>query len=448
MDISKRAKKSVGQLSSPSPPKKIYGLIAWAFYDWANSAFFTLIQTFVFATYFVRALADTEAAGTALWGYMTAFTGLLIAVGGPILGAIADQGGRRKPWIGVFTVLCVIATAALWFVAPSSEFILLALILVAIATLGAEFASVFYNAMLPDIASNEHIGRWSGWGWGLGYAGGLVCLAVALLGFVEVDNPWFDFDREASEHVRATFVLTAAWILVFSLPLLFITPDTPSTGKTLSRAVSGGFQQLMNSARHVRRYRHIVRFLIARMLYTDGLLTLFMFGGVYAAGTFDMSQSEVLKFGIALNVSAGLGAGVFAWVDDWIGAKATILLSLVGLIVPGILILLVGSEVVFWVLGVTLGIFIGPVQAASRSYLARAAPPALRTEMFGLYALSGKATAFLGPLTVGWLTDVTSNQRIGMAPVIVLLTVGFLLMLTVPKPREALSGDAVSGSGR
>jgi UMF1 family MFS transporter len=174
------------------------------------------------------------------------------------------------------------------------------------------------------------------------------------------------------------------------------------------------------------------------MLYSDGLLTLFMFGGVYAAGTFDMSQADVLKFGIALNVSAGLGAGAFAWVDDRIGAKATIMLSLVGLIVPGVLILVIESQAVFWLLGIVLGIFIGPVQAASRSYLARAAPKALRAEMFGLYALSGKATAFLGPLMVGWLTHLTGSQRIGMSPIIILLTLGFVLMFTVPRPREAL----------
>jgi UMF1 family MFS transporter len=428
-------------LKTHSQPKKTSGLFAWALYDWANSAFFTLIQTFVFATYFVRVLAENETIGTAVWGYMTAVTGFAIALGGPVLGAMADQRGRRKPWIAVFTGICVVATAGLWFVAPSPDYVLLGLVLVGIGTLGAEFASIFYNAMLPDLAPPGHIGRWSGWGWGLGYAGGLVCLTLALVAFVEVDNPWFDFDRGASEHVRATFLLTAAWVLVFSVPLFLVSPDLPSTGKTLSQAISQGFRQLLSSARHVRRYQHIVRFLLARMLYTDGLIALFMFGGVYAAGTFDMSQADVLKFGIALNISAGLGAAAFAWVDDRIGAKPTIMVSLVGLIVPGILILLVDSEAAFWLLGIMIGVFIGPVQAASRSYLARAAPQGLRTEMFGLYALSGKATAFLGPLAVGWLTHLTGSQRIGMSPIIVLLVTGFVLMLTVPKPRGRISAE-------
>ncbi|MGF1615754.1 MAG: MFS transporter [Gammaproteobacteria bacterium] len=413
------------------------GLIAWAFYDWANSAFFTLIQTFVFATYFVRMVAENETIGTALWGYLTAATGLIIALGGPVLGAMADQGGRRKPWIAAFTLLSVIATAGLWFVAPTSGYVYLALVLVGLGTLGAEFANIFYNAMLPSLASPDRIGRWSGWGWGFGYAGGLFCLAVALLGFVGDQNAWFDLDREASEHVRATFFLTAVWMLVFSVPLLLMTPDTPSTGKTFSQSVVDGLRQLLDSARHVRRYRYIVRFLIAWMFYTNGLLTLFMFGGVYAAGTFDMSEADVLKLGITLNLAAGLGAALFAWVDDWIGAKATIMLSLVGLIVPGTLILLVHSPAAFWSLGIVIGAFVGPAQAASRSYLARAAPEALRTEMFGLYALSGKATAFLGPLLVGWLTHLTGSQRVGMAPIVVFLAIGLLIMFAVPPPRRA-----------
>lgn len=415
------------------------GLIAWAFYDWANSAFFTLIQTFVFATYFVRMVADNETIGTALWGYMTAAAGLIIALGGPVLGAMADQGGRRKPWIAAFTLLSVIVTAGLWFVAPTSGYVYLALVLVGLGTLGAEFANIFYNAMLPSLASPDRIGRWSGWGWGFGYAGGLFCLAIALLGFVGDETPWFDLDREASEHVRATFFVTAAWMLVFSVPLLLMTPDTPSTGKTLSQSVVDGLRQLRDSVWHIRRYRYIVRFLIAWMFYNNGLLTLFMFGGVYAAGTFNMSEADVLKLGLTLNLAAGFGAVLFAWVDDWIGAKATIMLSLVGLIVPGTLILLVHSPAVFWSLAIVIGVFVGPVQAASRSYLARAAPEALRTEMFGLYALSGKATAFLGPLLVGWLTHVTGSQRVGMAPIVVLLAIGLLIMLAVPPPRRAQS---------
>lgn len=406
--------------------------MSWAFYDWANNAYATVIQTFVFAAYFTRQVAENETVGSAQWGNTIGTAGLIVAVCGPILGAIADQSGRRKPWIAAFTLLCVMATALLWFVKPSPDYVVLALLLVWLGTLGSEFAMIFYNAMLGTLAKRERLGRWSGWGWSMGYVGGLLCLVIALFAFVRADDPWLGLDRQAAEHVRATFVFAAGWYLLFALPLLLITPDTRGTGKRLRQMVHDGLGQLRESIRQVRRYAHILRFLIARIFYTDGLATLFAFGGVYAAGTFDMTEQEVLTFGIVLNVAAGLGAAAFAWVDDWIGSKRTILLSLLNLITWGTLILLVESRPAFWVLGMLLGIFVGPVQAASRSFLSRAAPESLRNQMFGLYALSGKATAFMGPLLVGWVTYWAASQRIGMAVIIGYFVIGFMLMMTVP----------------
>jgi UMF1 family MFS transporter len=234
--------------------------------------------------------------------------------------------------------------------------------------------------------------------------------------------------------VRGTFVLVAVWYLVFALPLFLLTPDARAEGKALRRAVGDGLRQLRDSLRQVRAYAPILRFLVARMFFIDGLATIFAFGGVYAAGTFGMDEQKVLLFGIALNLTAGLGAAAFAWIDDWVGSKPTILFSLIGLIVPGTALLVVESDVLFWLFGVTLGVFVGPVQAASRSYMARAAPVHLRTQMFGLFAFSGKATAFLGPLLVGWVTGLFASQRAGMSVIIVFLLTGFVLMLTVPAP--------------
>lgn len=407
-------------------------MIAWALYDWANNAFGTIVQTFVFATYFTRSVAPSETWGTTQWGNTIGIAGVLVAVGGPVLGAVADQGGRRKPWLGLFTGICVLATAALWVVGPDDRYVWPALLLVGLGTIGAESAMIFYNAMLPDLVPPDRTGRWSGWGWALGYGGGLACLVSVLLAFVKADNPLFGLERDSGQHVRAAMLFAAAWYLLFALPLLGLTPDKPSTGKRFGRAVRDGLSQLRDSLRHIRHYAHILRFLIARMLYIDALATVFVFGGVFAAGTFGMNEHQVLLFGITLNITAGLGAAGFAWIDDWIGGKRTILVALIGLIVPATLMLLVESVAWFWGYGLVLGLFVGPAQAASRSYLSRTAPEALRTQMFGLYALSGKATAFVGPLLVGWVTYWSGSQRLGMGTVIVLFAIGFLVMLTVP----------------
>jgi UMF1 family MFS transporter len=422
--------------SGPEPSTaSTAALLSWSLYDWANSAFPTVIQTFVFAAYFTRRVAENETAGSAAWGTAVGVAGLCIAVGGPILGAIADQGGRRKPWIAALTGICIVATALLWFVGPDAS-VPSALALLAVGIVAFELACIFYNAMLPELAG-PRIGRWSGWAWGLGYAGGLASLVVCLFALVRPEGAWLGLDPGEAEHVRATFVLVALWFALFALPLFLVTPDRPRRivdgGTSALRAVRDGFAQLARTLREVRRYGAIIRFLVARMLYIDGLATLFSFGGVYAAGTFDMTEQEVLGFGIALNVTAGLGATLFAWLDDHLGSKGTILLALAGLLATGVPILLVETEALFWILGVALGTFVGPAQAASRSYLAHAAPAELRTQMFGLYALSGKATAFAGPLLVGWVTAAAGSQRIGMSVIMVFLAAGGLLMLTVPK---------------
>jgi UMF1 family MFS transporter len=416
-------------------PVTTRALFSWALYDWANSSFATIIQTFVFAAYFTRQVAENETLGTTQWGNTFSAAALLIAIGGPLLGAITDQAGRRKVLLGICTMVCILATGLLWYVRPGSSSVWPALLLVGLATVGFEYAGLLYNAMLPDLADRDRMGRWSGWGWGLGYAGGLASLVLALLVFVDSPGEWFGLDRQQAEHVRATFPLVSAWYLVFSLPLFLFTPDREASGLSWLRAVRGGLAQLAASARNIRSYRDIVRFLVARMFFIDGLATVFAFGGIYAAGTFDMNEQQILAFGIGMNVTAGLGAGLFALLDDRLGGKTIIILSLAGLLACGAMILLVHSATLFWIFGLLLGIFIGPAQASSRSYLGRVAPEALRNEMFGLLTFSGKATSFLGPLAVGWLTYATGSQRIGMSSVLFFFAIGLLLMFTVPADR-------------
>ena len=417
-------------------PSSRLGLFSWCLYDWANSSFPTIIITFVFSAYFTSMIAADPVAGTAQWANTIAISALVVALASPALGAIADKGGRRKPWLIAFTVASALSCAMLWFAKPSLDSVTWSLVFVALGTTSFAFAEVFYNAMLPDIAPRSHIGRLSGWGWGLGYLGGLASLIVVLTAFVQTDTPWFGLDMAAAEHIRITPVLVALWYVVFALPLFFFTPDLPRRIIPLSAAIGDGLKSLGKTLKDVRKYRNIARFLLGRMIYADGLATLFAMGGIYAAGTFGMDVAEVIMFGIALNVTAGIGAGLFAWVDDWVGSKITILTSLAGLVVLGTAILIVETKTLFWIFGVALGVFVGPVQAASRSFMARLAPEELRTQMFGLFAFSGKVTGFIGPLLVGALTVTFQSQRAGMVVVVVLILLGGLLILPVKEPER------------
>ena len=353
---------------------------------------------------------------------------LAVAVAGPLLGAVADHAGRRKPWLAAFTVLTVGATAMLWYARPEADWALWTLVFVALATFGFEMGMVFYNAMLPDLAPRDRIGRVSGWGWGLGYAGGLTSLGVALVFLVQADPAPFALDKGTAEHVRATALLVAVWFAVFSLPLFLFTPDAKSSGVAPAQALRRGLRTLLATLKGIGEHGLIARFLLARMIYTDGLNTLFAFAGIYAAGTFGMELDEVILLGIATNATAGLGAVLFAWVDDWIGPKRTILISLGALTVLGAAVLVAQTKTQFWVSAVMLGVFVGPAQAASRSMMARLAPEHLRAEMFGLYAFSGKATAFIGPALLAWVTAYWGSQRAGMATILVFFAAGMALL--------------------
>jgi len=407
---------------------------AWCLYDWGNSAIPTIILTFVFAPYFTQAVAADPITGSAQWGQTLTLSALLVALLSPVLGAFSDKGGRRKPWLGLFTALACIAVGFLWFVRPETSDVLLALALLVFANLGFELAIVFYNSMLPAIVPRRLLGRVSGWGWGIGYAGGLACLAIALVGIVQPETPPFGLDKAAAEHVRAVAPLAAIWFAIFALPLFFFTPDEPRTGLPFGRILREGIAEVLGTLRTVRRYPPVAWYLLAHMIYIDGINTLFLFGGIYAAETFQMDIIEVLKFGIALNVTAGLGAAAFAWIDDWIGARRVITIALIALTLISTAILFTESKDVFWGLGLLLGAFFGPVQAASRSLMARLAPEGMHSQMFGLYSLTGKATAFLGPALFSLAVLLTESQRAGMATILPFFLVGLLLLQKVREP--------------
>jgi len=435
--------------SGPQPAARPGAVASWCLYDWANSAFTTLVVTFVYATYFSQTFAEDADHGTALWSRGITISSLIIAIISPLLGAMADRSGLRRRFLVAATLVSVGATAWLAFIVPGSgNAVLSALTLFVIANVGFEVGMVFYNAFLPQLSTPRTIGRISGYAWGLGYAGGLVCLVVALLGLIGLGEgaPWLSLSTENGFNVRASNLLVAAWFLVFSLPALIVLRDTTTprgdrgkprgdaANRGLVASVRGAFQDLGRTLTRIRDFRDIVRFLVARLIYNDGLITVFAFGGVYAAGTFGMDTAEVIVFGIALNVAAGLGAFLFGLVDDRLGGRTTVLWSLVGLFVCSLVAVAAPNKAWFWAAALVLGLFMGPNQSASRSLMGRFAPKRYESEFFGFFAFSGKATAFLGPMLLGLIT-AGYGQRAGIAVVLVFFLVGGLLLLRVDEAR-------------
>jgi UMF1 family MFS transporter len=412
---------------------------SWALYDFANSPFTTLVVTFVYSTYFTQAIADDAIRGTVLWSRGVTVSALAVALTAPFLGALADRGGWRKRFLLLSTGVCVLATAALYPVLPGQA--LLALAIFVLANVAFELANVFYNAFLPEIAPPERIGRVSGFGWALGYLGGLLALVVALVTLVRPEVPWLGFTREAGENIRATNLLVAAWFVVFSLPIVFWVDEDRSRVSPRPRVLRDTLGQIRTTFVQVRRYRQIVRLLVARLLYNDGLITIFAFGGIYAAETFGFTMEEVLVFGIVLNVAAGAGAFAMGYLDDRIGGKRTIQITLIGLIAATVIAIVAPGKGWLWLAGLIVGLFVGPNQAASRSLMGRFVPRDAENEFFGFFAFSGKLTAFLGPLLLGLLTQLTGSQRAGLGVVAALFVVGLLLLGAVDEREGMQAGE-------
>ena len=409
---------------------------AWSLYDWANSAFPTVVTTFVIATWFAQAVAPDPVSGQAMWGWMQTAAGLAIAVLSPVLGAVADAGGRRRLMLALCTLATAAFTAAIWFARPEPSSALYALACVGLATVAFEVGTVFYNAMLPEVTTPARIGRVSGLAWGLGYAGGLACLVLCLFALIRPDPPPFGLDKAAGETIRATAVLVAAWLLAFGWPVLAAMRDPPGAKPGWGAAARAGLAELRDVLRGLPQRPDMLRFLIARLFYTDGLNTLFAFGAIFAAGVHGLGFQEVLVFGIAMNVSAGIGAALGGLVEDRVGSKRLVLVSLAALALIGCALVVVRSATAFWALALVLGLFFGPAQAASRTLMARLAPPEEMAAHFGLFALSGRITGFLGPAVLAAVTQVSGSQRLGMATTAGFMALGGLLLLGVREGRR------------
>lgn len=467
MTITTAAPPPAATVDQPAPVRQapLRALVSWVLFDWAAQPYYTLVLTFLFAPYFATAVVGDAARGQTLWGYAAAAAGIAVAIGSPLLGALADGRGRRKPWIALFSLALVSGLATLWLAEPgaSNATILLVLLGFMLATVAAEFTQVFTNAIMPSLVPADKLGRLSGTGWAVGYSGGLVSLAL-VAGLIVTDpasgktilglDPLLHLDVASRESDRLVGPLTAIWFAVFMIPFFLFVPDARRPVASGAPPRPSAFTELRHTLSGLPKHPDMLYFLLARMLYSDGLSAIFAFGGIYGAAVFGWQAMELGLFGIVLTLTGIVGALAGGVLDDRVGPKTVIVAALLVLIAGALGILsvdkthvLFGVEVapkaagsapfsstgerVFLAFAMVIGIVAAPVQAASRSLLARLAPPDKVTQFFGLFAFSGKVTAFLAPLLIASVTAASGSQRLGMGAVLVFLIAGMALMLPV-----------------
>lgn len=429
-------------------------VLSWALWDWGSAAFNAVVTTFVFSTYlssnyFVDpaivaaagdddknpALVAAKAGNASLIGIALMIAGILIAVLAPVLGQRSDGSGRRKLWLGVNTGVVVVAMAAMFFVEGAPGYLVLGATLLAVGNVFFEFAGVNYNAMLVQVSTRENMGRVSGFGWGMGYVGGIVLLVVLLLGFIGlVSSPGpLGVTTDGGLHIRLAVLASAVWFGAFAIPVLLRVPEIPAQERRAKVGFFASYGVLFGTLRGLwRGNRQVLTFLLASAVFRDGLAGVFTFGAIIAAQVFGFSPSQVLYFAVAANVVAGISTILAGRLDDRFGPKNVIMVSLIGLVVAGTAVLFIGTaQIGFWIVGLILCMFVGPIQSASRSFLARITPAGREGEIFGLYATTGRAVSFLAPGLFALFVGLTGDTRLGILGIVLILGAGLLLMLPV-----------------
>ena len=404
-------------------------ILNFALYDFANSAFTTIIITFIFSTYFAKQIAPNPVLGQSYWGWAIGTTGILVAIIGPILGSYADKKNFTEFFIKLFTIICISLTTLLWFSKPSEKYLLFTLIIVALANFFYELSLIFYNSILKRISKTSDLGKSSGFSFALGYIGGILILIICIKIFIDNDVLPFGLSKENSENIRATSIVVAVWYLIFSIPFLF----------SLKKKINNKIELSSDNIKKIKDLiwnnglNNLGKFLIARMLYADGLNAIIVMGGIFAGGVFNLEIKDLLILSILMNVTAFIGAIVGGYANDKFSSKSVIIFSLLGLIISSSIILFVKSQLFFLIFAAINGFFIGPIQSASRVFITKSIDENNQASGFGLFALSGKLTSFIGPLLVSTITYISSSQRIGFSSAIILLLIGLLILLKVKK---------------
>lgn len=421
------------------------GTFAWALWDWAEQPYPTIMQTFIFPVYLASAVAAQGSNPDVAIGIATTVAGIILALIAPVLGRRSDTSGRRKFWLMANTYILVAIMFASFFVEPKPEFFLFGLVLYGLGSVIQESAFINYYAMLKSVTTERNIGRVSGYAWGLGYAGGIILLLVSLVGFIMADVPWFGIGTADSANIRAVFLFSAIWTLVFSIPLMLRVPEIAKREGAPKESILKSYSLLWGQLKSLRAQApETFKFLISSAIYRDGLAGVFTFGAVLGSLAFGFDQTDIILFGIAANVVAGIGAAIGGRLDDVLGSRSVIIGSLIGLIVAGMSVFFFYSAgtITYWIGGLALCLFVGPAQAASRTFVSRFTPHGREGEVFGLYQTTGRAISFLSGTF--WAISISIANSIlgsdgntiwGIWGLMVILVVGLVLLLRVhPRP--------------
>lgn len=424
------------------PRVKRSHVAAWALWDWGSAAFNAVMITFVFGTYLASETFGPDDRGTSWLAAGNAIAGVIIAVTAPVIGQRADRDGRRSLWLAVNTGLVILTTAACFFVQPDEAYLLLGVILLSAGNVFFEFAGVQYNAMLVDISTPSTIGRISGLGWGAGYLGGIFLLLLVYLGFIGGDTHWFGITDDQAMNIRVVTVFAALWFLIFALPVVIVMRrrkhQEPVQSKAARVSIVESYRQLLRTIAHLWKHeRNTFWFLVSSAVFRDGVSAVFAYGAILGTTVYGVEPGYILFFGIAANVVAAAGAFIGGLFEDRFGPKRVIVASLVGLLASAIIVFVQNGTPAFWIWGLFLCAFVGPVQSSARAFLGRLTTVETAGEIYGLYATTGRSVSFLTPTLIAIFVGLTGESRMMVPAIIMVLVAGLLLLWPVSDPKTS-----------
>lgn len=434
--------------SEQHPRVKRSHVVTWAMWDWGSAAFNAVMITFVFGTYLASDAFGPDDRGTSWLAAGNAIAGVIIALTAPVIGQRADRDGRRALWLGVNTGLVIATTAACFFVQPHESYLLLGVVLLSAGNVFFEFAEVQYNAMLVDISTKSTIGRISGIGWGAGYLGGIFLLLLVYVGFIGGDSHWFGITGDDAMNIRMVALFAALWFLVFAVPVVIIMRRGKGQQRTVQSArvsLIESYRQLIRTIVHLWKHeRNTFWFFVSSAVFRDGVGAVFAYGAILGTTVYGVDPGDILFFGIAANVVAAAGAFLGGLFDDRFGPKRIILVSLLGLIASAVIVFVQDGTLAFWIWGLFLCFFVGPVQSSSRAFLGRLTTAEAAGEMYGLYATTGRSVSFFTPALIAVFVGLSGESRMMVPAIIIVLVAGLLLLWPVRDPKTSADDEVLT----